>query len=286
MKFRRRKQRKVAIIIMLFCLIVTSVAVNRVDVLAAELVKGFTLPEVLSITEEEVNIFEASDTVTKSAIVTPGPRPTETPKVTPTTQPNSITVTRPAITVTRPAVTSTKSAITKKHHKKKLHKKKHHKKKEKLAIKCVYNTSQLGSNHKRKSLLPHTRQSGLRMFGASTPQQHLQNQSRTGKYGARMYKDRYIVALGSYYTSTIGQYFDLVMENGTVLKCVLGDQKADRDTDATHRYHRSDGSIAEFVIDRHQISRSAMRDGDMSSASKEFKGNINKIILYKKIAKF
>lgn len=283
MKFRRRKRRKIAIIAVIFCLIATSVAVNGVDVLAAELVKGFTLPEIITSTES-VNVFESSDLATKSAIITPGPRPTATPVTTPTARP-VITVTRPAITVTRPSITSSRSAITKKHHKhhkKKIHKKKH----KKLKVKNVYNVSQLGSNHKRKSFLPHTRQSGRNMFGRSTPQQHLQNRSGTGKYGLRTYKGRYIVALGSHYTSTIGQYFDIIMENGSVIKCVLGDQKADKDTDPSHRYHLSDGSIVEFVVDRNHISRSVRNSGDVSDASKQFKGNIKKIVIYKKVAKF
>lgn len=47
----------------------------------------------------------------------------------------------------------------------------------------------------------------------------------TGKYGIRMVDDRYCVALGSHFGCKIGQYFDLVLANGTVISCVMGDAK-------------------------------------------------------------
>lgn len=67
--------------------------------------------------------------------------------------------------------------------------------------------------------------------------------------GLRKVGDRYCIALGSYYTTTIGQKVDLYFEDGTVLKCILGDCKADIHTDPTNRFHSEDGSVAEFIID-------------------------------------
>ena len=67
--------------------------------------------------------------------------------------------------------------------------------------------------------------------------------------GIRMIGDRYCIALGSYYTDRIGTKVDLVFENGVILKCILGDQKADEHTNLTHQFHLSDGSVAEFIVD-------------------------------------
>lgn len=66
--------------------------------------------------------------------------------------------------------------------------------------------------------------------------------------GIRMVGDRYCVALGSYYTTEIGQKVDLVLDNGNVIKCVLGDCKADCDTNASNQYAGS-GDVAEFIVD-------------------------------------
>ncbi|MBR4315031.1 MAG: hypothetical protein IKP66_09000, partial [Lachnospiraceae bacterium] len=64
-----------------------------------------------------------------------------------------------------------------------------------------------------------------------------------------MSEGRYCIAVGSFYTTQIGQKIDLVLTNGTVIKCILGDCKSDEHTDETHRYHAIDGSVAEFIVD-------------------------------------
>ncbi len=67
--------------------------------------------------------------------------------------------------------------------------------------------------------------------------------------GIRMSQGRYCIAVGSFYTTKIGQKIDLVLTNGEVIKCILGDCKADVHTDPTNRFHAVDGSVAEFVVD-------------------------------------
>lgn len=67
--------------------------------------------------------------------------------------------------------------------------------------------------------------------------------------GLRMVDGRYCIAVGTGYCSKIGTKIDLVMEDGSIVKCILGDVKADCDTDATNRYHQIDGSVAEFIVD-------------------------------------
>ena len=67
--------------------------------------------------------------------------------------------------------------------------------------------------------------------------------------GIRMSQGRYCIAVGSFYATQIGQKLDLVLTNGEVIKCILGDCKSDNHTDPTHRFHAVDGSVAEFVVD-------------------------------------
>ncbi len=79
----------------------------------------------------------------------------------------------------------------------------------------------------------------------------------TGDYQMRMVDGRYLVALGTYYTSTIGQYVDIMLEDGTVLPCILGDVKSDTHTDETRRYQKWDKSVLEFIVDSPIITHGA-----------------------------
>ena len=82
----------------------------------------------------------------------------------------------------------------------------------------------------------------------SSDQYRLQQIAYTGMYGIRQVNGRFCVAVGSAYTTQIGQYIDLVLEDGAVIPCILADCKADIHTD-TNNILTSDGSLAEFVVD-------------------------------------
>lgn len=73
--------------------------------------------------------------------------------------------------------------------------------------------------------------------------------------GFRMVDDRYCIAVGSGYSKKIGTKIDLVMSDGSIIKCITGDAKKDDDTDSTHRYQRWDGSVAEFIVDWRYFNR-------------------------------
>lgn len=77
----------------------------------------------------------------------------------------------------------------------------------------------------------------------------LYNNAYTTPEGLRAVGDRYCIALGSYYTTTIGQKVDLILANGSVIHCILGDCKADCHTNATNQYNWGTGNVAEFIID-------------------------------------
>lgn len=68
--------------------------------------------------------------------------------------------------------------------------------------------------------------------------------------GLRMYDGRICIAVGTFYANKIGTKINLVMSNGSVVECVLGDVKSDANTDETHRYQAQDGSVAEMIVDR------------------------------------
>lgn len=114
----------------------------------------------------------------------------------------------------------------------------------------------------------------------TSPHYKLQNlYAYTAEDGIRMVEGRYCIALGSYFTKTIGQYVDVVLENGTIIHCILGDQKSDAHTDAAHIAH-PDGSIVEFIIDKKLIDPLPRRMGSMSYAYEEWRSPVVQIIVY------
>lgn len=128
-----------------------------------------------------------------------------------------------------------------------------------------------------KSWMPYTA-----ITSSGSPQYKLQHQyAYTGKYGIRMVKDRFCVAIGYHFKCFIGQYFDLILANGTVIKCIKGDEKAKRDTDANNIFSRN-GCATEFLIDRSSLSHSIKMSGDISSACKSWKSRVKQIKIYKK----
>lgn len=106
----------------------------------------------------------------------------------------------------------------------------------------------------------------------------------TGDYGIRMVNGRYCVAVGSYYTTKIGTYLDIVLKNGEVIRAILGDQKADKDTDSTNRMH-PDGSAVEFIVDKYSLSGKIRRSGNVSSVN-NWDSGIDYIKVYDKVEDF
>lgn len=121
------------------------------------------------------------------------------------------------------------------------------------------------------------------IFSKASSQYALQKIAETDSEGLRTVKDRYCVALGSYFTSSIGQYFDLVLANGKIIPCVLADAKADIHTDAMNIFSRS-GCCSEFVVDSKSILSPVKFSGDMSKNREEWESPVVSVIVYDKNA--
>lgn len=115
----------------------------------------------------------------------------------------------------------------------------------------------------------------------SSKQYRLQMRAHTNSEGLRMLNGRYMIALGSRYSVNIGQYVDLVLDNGTIIECILGDAKSDRHTDVTNSI-ALDGSVAEFIVDTNLNSASKYR-GDASYSYEGWDSPVAKVIVYDKI---
>lgn len=99
------------------------------------------------------------------------------------------------------------------------------------------------------------------------------------KTGIWTVDERYCIAVGSYYTQSIGTYIDVVMESGNVLHCILGECKRNRDTDYTNRQNPN-GSVVEFIVNISSMPSMVRKMGNCSYACEEMKGEIKSIIVY------
>lgn len=146
-----------------------------------------------------------------------------------------------------------------------------------------------GCKSDRKTYMPYTAVTNTK----SDQYAYLNNKNTKthSKYGIRMYDNRYFIAVGNGYLTNIskkiGTKIDVELENGKILKCIVGDIKADKDTDNSNRFHKVDGSVIEFIVDykifgKTDESDKAKETGDISyMEGDEFKGKISNIRVVK-----
>lgn len=104
--------------------------------------------------------------------------------------------------------------------------------------------------------------------------------ANTGNYGIRVVEDRYCIAVGTHFSASIGQYLDLILENGTVIPCVLADVKADIHTDSNNIITLHNGCVSEFVVDTSSLHNTAKRMGDVSYCCEEWNSPVVEIVVY------
>ena len=92
--------------------------------------------------------------------------------------------------------------------------------------------------------------------------------------------DRYLIAVGTKFDTMPGQYIDLVLQNGLVIKCIMGDAKADRDTDATNIFTYRSRCCSEFIIDEKTIRKDIYERGNASLKYRTWDSPVVEIIVY------
>lgn len=89
--------------------------------------------------------------------------------------------------------------------------------------------------------------------------------------------DYYMIALGSYYGTTIGTKYRVTTDTGNVFYGVLAECKADIHTNSTHQYtNQKNPDIVEFLIDKKKLNKDVRRAGS-ANAYMPLNGNISKI---------
>lgn len=111
----------------------------------------------------------------------------------------------------------------------------------------------------------------------NSAQWKLQEQAYTDENGLRKIGDAYMVALGSYYGTTLGTKYTVTLSNGSVFQAILCDCKKDIHTDANNQKTLSDGSVLEFYVDTVVLPKSVKTSGTISSIN-FFSGSVVSIV--------
>lgn len=103
----------------------------------------------------------------------------------------------------------------------------------------------------------------------SSYQYKLQQQATTDEDGFRKVHNRYCVAVGTAFNANVGQYLDVELENGTTIECIVGDIKADKDTDKSNTFTRN-GCCLEFIVNIKSLDKACRVMGDCSNLYDEW----------------
>ena len=112
-----------------------------------------------------------------------------------------------------------------------------------------------------------------------TDQHEMKSKYRLDSSGIWTYDGRWCIAVGSYYTTKVGQYVDIVLKNGTTITGILADCKADKDTDSTRRQN-ANGSIVEFVVNESNLSSEVKKHGSCAYAYPQWQSEVDHIDIY------
>jgi hypothetical protein len=116
-----------------------------------------------------------------------------------------------------------------------------------------------------------------RCLSRSSKQWQLQTKAYTDSNGLRKIGDAYLVALGSYYGTTLGTRYTVTLSNGSVFDIILCDSKQNRHTDSTNRVCLSNGSVLEFYVDSSAMPQKVRTMGSVS-AIPYFSGSVVSIV--------
>lgn len=143
-------------------------------------------------------------------------------------------------------------------------------------IEYVYTDYSICDRRGFKSYMPYTS-----ITSKSSLQYKLQQISYTGNYGIRQCEGRFCVAIGTAFGTEIGTYFDLILENGEVIPCVVSDFKADIHTDSKNITTVANGCVSEFIVDSQELYSKAKQIGNISYCN-NWNSKVEKIRVYEK----
>lgn len=116
-----------------------------------------------------------------------------------------------------------------------------------------------------------------------TPHNRLQQKARTDSNGLRRFNNDYIVAMGSYYSTSIGDRFRVELSSGRVFTVIFGDGKWGIDCDSKNMYTpvknydgETVGNLLEFIVDEDILDPNVYSYGGIERLD-IFKGDVVRI---------
>ena len=88
-------------------------------------------------------------------------------------------------------------------------------------------------------------------------------------------QDYYMIALGSYYGTTIGTKYRITLSTGKVFYGILADCKANRHTNRTNQYARNN-DVVEFIVDTKKLNSKVKLHGN-ANVYAPLRGSVVKI---------
>lgn len=112
------------------------------------------------------------------------------------------------------------------------------------------------------------------------------DKTTTNSEGFRIVDNRYLFACGTGITGTVGTYVDVILDNGTVIPCIVGDIKADVHTDAAtgHVYTSVNNNwcCSEFIVDGDRLNAKVKSMSDCSYLTESWRSPVVKMKVYTK----
>lgn len=121
------------------------------------------------------------------------------------------------------------------------------------------------------------------LLNKQSTQWRLQQLAYTDSNGLRKIGNYYLAAMGSYYSTTIGDLFRITTDTGAVFEIILCDLKSDRHTDSKHMYTVANNCMVEFYVDPNSyfvlwdMNKFPCGDPGTLGALDQFSGNIIKV---------
>ena len=88
--------------------------------------------------------------------------------------------------------------------------------------------------------------------------------------------DYYLIALGSYYGTTIGTKYRITLDTGKMFYGILADCKANKHTNSTNQYVSTNGNIVEFLVNTQMLDKNVKMMGS-ANVYAPLNGSIAKI---------
>ena len=95
-----------------------------------------------------------------------------------------------------------------------------------------------------------------------SPQFMLQELCTTDMDGFRRCADRYVIAVGHGVGGQVGDCVDLILANGEVIYCVIGDYKQNKHTDKANLIGKN-GCCSEFIVDVNLLREDIRKGGNI-----------------------